>query len=63
MRFRRALASMWLTAAVLCGNCVQAGPSAAPGEGEWTMPSKDFAATRYSTLADINRQNASSLHP
>jgi len=32
-------------------------------EGQWTMPSKDYAATRYSGLAGITAQNASSLHP
>ena len=27
----------------------------APGDGEWTMPAKDYAATRYSRLARITR--------
>ncbi len=32
-------------------------------DGQWTMPSKDYAATRYSGLAEITAQNARSLHP
>jgi lanthanide-dependent methanol dehydrogenase len=56
--------------AVLClGTAAGAAAAAAPvqhagGEdAQWTMPSKDYAATRYSGLADITRQNAHSLHP
>src|SRR5262249_56539414 len=41
-----------------------AGEDAAAGDdGQWTMPSKDYAATRYSALNSINAQNAGSLHP
>jgi lanthanide-dependent methanol dehydrogenase len=36
---------------------------AAGEDGQWTMPSKDYAATRYSGLAEITPQNAGSLHP
>jgi lanthanide-dependent methanol dehydrogenase len=32
-------------------------------DGQWTMPSKDYAATRYSGLTDINAGNAVRLHP
>jgi lanthanide-dependent methanol dehydrogenase len=32
-------------------------------QGEWTMPAKDYAATRYSDLTQINVQNAARLHP
>src|SRR5437660_11399148 len=32
-------------------------------DGQWSMPSKDYAATRYSGLTGITRQNAGSLHP
>lgn len=35
----------------------------AGADGEWTMPAKDLAATRFSPLADINAQKAPSLHP
>jgi PQQ-dependent dehydrogenase (methanol/ethanol family) len=41
-----------------------AGEAAAAGDdGQWTMPAKDYAATRYSGLAQITAQNAGSLHP
>jgi PQQ-dependent dehydrogenase (methanol/ethanol family) len=32
-------------------------------EGEWTMPLGDYAATRYSTLAEINPGNVARLRP
>src|SRR5881396_3190724 len=32
-------------------------------DGQWTMPGKDFAATRYSGLAAITSANATRLHP
>ena len=31
--------------------------------GQWTMPAKDFASTRYSALAQINAGNAAGLRP
>jgi lanthanide-dependent methanol dehydrogenase len=44
-----------------------AAPAAAAAaiapDGQWTMPSKDYAATRYSDLAEITPRNARSLHP
>ena len=36
---------------------------AAAADNDWVMPGKDFAATRYSALADINGGNAARLHP
>jgi PQQ-dependent dehydrogenase (methanol/ethanol family) len=32
-------------------------------DGQWTMPAKDYSATRYSGLAQITARNAGSLHP
>jgi alcohol dehydrogenase (cytochrome c) len=32
-----------------------------PDDGQWTMPAKDFASTRYSTLAEINTGNVKNL--
>jgi PQQ-dependent dehydrogenase (methanol/ethanol family) len=50
--------------AVDADNVRAAGARAPAGEdGQWSMPSKDYAATRYSGLASITRQNAGSLHP
>src|SRR5882724_6188697 len=47
------------------GDSVRAAGAQAPAgeDGQWTMPSKDYAATRYSGLGGITPQNASSLHP
>ncbi|MGN6451664.1 MAG: PQQ-dependent dehydrogenase, methanol/ethanol family [Steroidobacteraceae bacterium] len=53
-----------LAAAIGCGSGAQAAGQAARAEdGQWTMPAKDYAGTRYSTLAEITAQNARSLHP
>jgi lanthanide-dependent methanol dehydrogenase len=41
----------------------ESAPRAASEDGQWTMPSKNYAATRYSGLAEINTQNAHALHP
>jgi lanthanide-dependent methanol dehydrogenase len=40
-----------------------AGAGAAPGgdDGQWTMPAKDYASTRYSALAQIDTGNVKSL--
>src|SRR5436309_9488921 len=32
-------------------------------DGQWTMPAKDYAATRYSRLAQITTRNAARLRP
>jgi PQQ-dependent dehydrogenase (methanol/ethanol family) len=37
--------------------------AAAAPEGQWTMPLGDYAATRYSTLAEINPANVARLRP
>jgi PQQ-dependent dehydrogenase (methanol/ethanol family) len=39
------------------------GLHAADADGNWTMPAKDYAATRYSALTQINSRNARGLHP
>ena len=63
----RALMAMLgcLGAVAVNGDSVRAVGAQAPAgeDGQWTMPSKDYAATRYSGLAGITPQNASSLHP
>jgi glucose dehydrogenase len=40
-----------------------AGAAQAPDDGQWTMPAKDQASTRYSGLAEITAANAKSLRP
>ena len=54
----------WIAAVLACANCAGAvGQARGSEDGQWTMPAKDYAATRYSTLAEITAQNAGSLHP
>jgi PQQ-dependent dehydrogenase (methanol/ethanol family) len=54
--------SSYLLSAILCVSAVSSAVAqAAPGD--WTMPSKDYAATRFSELAQITPANAKSLHP
>ena len=38
-------------------------PPPVPDDGQWTMPAKDYAATRFSGLTDITAANAKNLHP
>ena len=54
-----------LGAVAVNADSVRAAGARAPADedGQWTMPSKDYAATRYSGLAGITPQNAGSLHP
>jgi PQQ-dependent dehydrogenase (methanol/ethanol family) len=42
---------------------VLGGAAVAEEDGQWTMPGKDYAATRYSGLDQINAGNAKGLHP
>src|SRR5262245_59825282 len=49
--------------AVLCLSVVADARPADTGDGQWAMPSKDYSATRYSTLTQITRSNAQGLHP
>jgi lanthanide-dependent methanol dehydrogenase len=37
--------------------------ASAAEDGQWTMPAKDYASTRYSGLAEITATNASRLRP
>jgi lanthanide-dependent methanol dehydrogenase len=64
LRVSRFAALVWIATALGCGNGASAaGPAPASEDGQWTMPSKDYAATRYSGLAQITAQNAKALHP
>src|ERR1700743_3158176 len=36
-------------------------PAAPPDDGQWTMPAKNYAATRYSSLDEINGANVRNL--
>ena len=39
----------------------QAAAAASKDDGQWTMPAKDYASTRYSRLSQINAVNAKRL--
>jgi lanthanide-dependent methanol dehydrogenase len=53
-----------LSAHTAAGSKTTSSTMSTSGEdGQWTMPSKDYAATRYSGLTDINAGNAMRLHP
>jgi lanthanide-dependent methanol dehydrogenase len=43
--------------------CVPAAVAASAQGGDWTMPAKDYAATRYSELRGITAENARQLRP
>ena len=40
---------------------IQGPPTPQRDDGQWTMPGHDYAATRFSSLAQINRTNAARL--
>src|ERR1700735_538231 len=47
-------------------NAGKAAPDAAnapPDDGQWSMPSKNYAATRYSSLTEITTENVKQLEP
>ena len=48
--------------AAIQGARVAAGPAGAD-DGQWLMPAKNYASTRYSELAQITAQNVKSLRP
>jgi len=39
-----------------------ATPPPTPNEGEWRLPARDYASSRYSPLAQVTPQNAKNLH-
>jgi PQQ-dependent dehydrogenase (methanol/ethanol family) len=49
--------------AIAAATAVFAAASPSGPDDEWSMPSRDYAATRYSPLASITAQNARGLHP
>src|SRR5271156_696993 len=55
-------ASLLLYPALAAAQTPTVPASAAPSEdGQWTMPAKNYAATRYSALDEINSANVSNL--
>src|SRR5436309_12073885 len=52
------------SAVLLAGQAAAVSAQASAREdGQWTMPAKDYAATRYSALAQITAANAARLRP
>lgn len=45
------------------GHTAPSAANAPADDGQWTMPSKNFASTRYSTLTEIDAQNVKTLTP
>ena len=61
----RGLRVAGMLAALGCFSGLLAGRASAQGaaDGQWTMPAKDYASTRYSGLAQITAANATRLRP
>ncbi len=57
MRMRAALTGLVLL------TVLQGAPAPARDDGQWRMPGRDYAATRYSGLASITASNAQRLRP
>jgi lanthanide-dependent methanol dehydrogenase len=45
------------------GKAAPNAENAPPDDGQWSMPSKNYAATRYSSLTEITPQNVKKLEP
>ena len=45
------------------GRTAPSATNAPPDDGQWTMPSKNYASTRYSSLTEITPQNVTRLVP
>ena len=43
------------------GRTVAPEAAAPPDDGQWTMPQKNYAATRYSAMSEINPRNVGNL--
>jgi len=49
--------------ALLAAAVAHAAPPVPSGDGDWPMPARDYANTRYSPLADITARNVATLKP
>ena len=45
------------------GHTAPSAANAPPDDGQWTMPSKNYASTRYSELTEITPSNVKTLQP
>jgi lanthanide-dependent methanol dehydrogenase len=60
---RTAVTAIIRSLAALAAGTVLAAAAPSGTDAEWSMPSKDYAATRYSPLASITTDNVRGLHP
>ena len=56
-----ALALVFIHNSFVCAGVVAPVAAAPPDDGQWSMPAKNFASTRYSELNEINPQNVGHL--
>jgi PQQ-dependent dehydrogenase (methanol/ethanol family) len=50
-----------IAALLIAFAAISSGAANAGDDGDWTLPAKDYASTRYSTLSEISADNAKSL--
>jgi len=62
-RARPVLVSIARFAVAACAAMALQPSAGAAEDGQWTMPAKDYASSRYSGLSEITASNASRLHP
>ncbi len=60
---RRLFRAISVLSAFVVTVSVDSGAAKAAEDGQWTMPGKDYASTRYSGLAQITAANARTLRP
>jgi PQQ-dependent dehydrogenase (methanol/ethanol family) len=53
----------WLALLAMAAPLLRVAAAPSPEDGQWTMPAKDYASTRFSGLAQITAANAARLRP
>ena len=48
--------------AIVAGAKIGVAPPSGVADGEWSMPARDYASSRFSNLAQITPANAKNLH-
>jgi PQQ-dependent dehydrogenase (methanol/ethanol family) len=61
--FKREAIGRALAPPTLQGRTMPPSAAAPKDDGQWTMPAKNYAATRYSAMAEINPVNVARLQP
>ena len=57
----QSLALFLIHCSVVCGGVIAPPGATPPDDGQWSMPAKNFASTRYSELTEINTENVGQL--